>query len=68
MDKNAVHSVRGWMTTNLPQNKVVMGEGEWAKEGEWETRGGMEEGLPDPSSSAVTNCSDPALTPESARC
>ena len=62
MDNNAVHSIQGWMTTDLPWNKVVMGEGEW------ETRGGMEEGLPDPSSSAVTNCSDPALTPESARC
>ena len=44
-----------------------MGEGEWATEGEQEMRGGMEEGSPGPSSSAVTKPLDPAPDPESGR-
>ena len=40
--------------TGLPLKRVGRGEGELEMEGEWETRGGMEEGRPDPSSGAVT--------------
>ena len=42
------------MKISLPQKRVGRGEGELEMEGEQEMRGGMEEGCPDPSSSAVT--------------
>ena len=54
----------GLMKTALPWKRVGMGEGELEREGEWETRGGMEEELPDPSSDAVTKLLGPESDPE----
>ena len=50
------------MKTGLPQKRVGRGEGELEMEGEWETRGRMEEGCPGPSSGAVTK--PPGLEPD----
>ena len=61
MDDNAACVENGLMKTALPLKRVGMGEGELEREGEWETRGRMEEGLPGPSSDAVTK----PLGPES---
>ena len=66
-DDNAALAEYGLMKTALPQKRVGMGEGELEMEGERETRGGMEEGLPDPFSDAVTKTSGPELDPELAR-
>ena len=55
------------MKTGLPLKRVGRGEGESEREGERETRGGMEEGRPGPSSNAVTKLSGPELDPESGR-
>ena len=52
------------MKTGLPLKRVGRGEGELEMEGEWETRGGTEEGRPGPSSDAVTKTSGPELDPE----
>ena len=52
------------MKTALPLKRVGMGEGESETEGEQETRGGTEEGLPDPFSNAVTKTLGPELDPE----
>ena len=61
MDDNAGLTEYGLIKTALPRKRVGMGEGESETEGEWETRGGTEEGLPDPFSGAVTK----TLGPES---
>ena len=53
------------MKTALPLKRVGMGEGELEREGEWETRGGMEEERPDPSSCAVTKLLGPEPDSES---
>ena len=45
-----------------------MGEEELEREGEWEMRGGMEEGRLDPSSGTVTKPSDLESDPEPGRC
>ena len=59
MDNNADRARYVLMKTGLPLKRVGMGEGELEMEGEQETRGGMEEERPGPSSSAVTKPSDP---------
>ena len=64
-DDNIDHTEHPLMSTQCPQNKVGMGEGEWETKGEGEMRGGMEEGLPGPFSSAVTKQSDPSPDLES---
>ena len=66
-DGNAGRVVYGLMKTALPLKRVGMGEGESEREGEWETRGGMEEGLPGPFSDAVTKTLDPESGPEPGR-
>ena len=53
----------GLMKTALPLKRVGMGEGESETEGERETRGGTEEGLPDPFSDAVTKTLGPESDP-----
>ena len=63
-DDNAGCVEYGLMKTGLPRKRVGMGEGELEMEGERETRGGMEEGLPDPSSDAVTKTLGPESDPE----
>ena len=65
-DDNAGRDEYGRMKTGLPLKMVGMGEGESETEGEWETRGGMEEGPLGPSSGAVTKPSGPEsdLEPE----
>ena len=63
-DDNAVRAEYGLMKTDLPLKRVGMGEGELATEGEWETRGRTEEGLPGPSSDAVTKTLGPESDPE----
>ena len=50
--------------TGLPLKRVEMEGGELEMEGEWEMRGGTEEGHPDPSSSAVTKPLGPGLDSE----
>ena len=67
MDDNAGRNEYGLMKTALPLKRVGMGEGESEREGERETRGGMEEGLPDPFSDAVTKTLGPESDPEPAR-
>ena len=57
-DDNAGRDKYGLMKTTLPLKRVGMGEGEQ------ETRGGMEEGLPDPFSDAVTKMLGPESDPE----
>ena len=66
-DDNAGRVEYGLMKTALPLKRVGMGEGESEMEGERETRGGTEEGLPDPFSDAVTKTSGPGLDPEPER-
>ena len=61
---NAVRAEYGLMKTGLPLKRVGMEEGELATEGERETRGGTEEGLPGPSSDAVTKTLGPESDPE----
>ena len=56
------------MKTGLPLKRVGRGEGELEMEGEWEMRGGMEEGRPDPSSGAVTKPSGPEPDSEAECC
>ena len=56
------------MKTGLPLKRVGMGEGESETEGEQETRGGMEEERPGPSSDAVTKTSGPESDPEAGHC
>ena len=63
-DDNAGLAEYGLMKTALPLKRVGMGEGESEMEGEWEIRGGTEEGLPDPFSDAVTKTSGPESGPE----
>ena len=63
-DDNAGHDEYGLMKTALPLKRVGMGVGELEREGEQETRGGMEEGLPDPFSDAVTKTLGPESDPE----
>ena len=63
MDDNAGRAEYGLMKTGRPLKRVGMGEGESETEGERETRGGMEEGLPGPVSDAVTKTSSPELDP-----
>ena len=63
-DGNAVLAEYGLMKTGLPWKRVGMGEGELEMEGEREMRGGTEEGLPGPSSDAVTKTLDPGSDPE----
>ena len=63
-DDNAGHVEYGLMKTVLPLKRVGMGEGESEMEGEWETRGGTGEELPDPFSDAVTKMLGPELDPE----
>ena len=65
MDDNTDCAGYDCMKTGLPLKRVGMGEGELEMEGEWEMRGGMEEGRPDPSSGAVTKPSGPEPDPES---
>ena len=67
MDDNAALNEYGRMKTGLPLKRVGMGEGELEKEGERETRGGMEEGLSDPVSCAVTKLLGPEPDLESGR-
>ena len=55
------------MKTTLPRKRVGMGEGESETKGERETRGGTEEGLPDPFSDAVTKTLGPESDPGLAR-
>ena len=63
-DDNAGLAEYGLMKTALPRKRVGRGEGELEMEGERETRGGTEEGLPDPFSDAVTKTSGPESDPE----
>ena len=63
MDDNVGRAEYGLIKTGRPLKRVGMGEGESETEGEWETRGGMEEGLPGPVSDAVTKTSSPELDP-----
>ena len=63
-DDTAGRAVYGLMKTALPLKRVGMGEGESEREGERETRGGMEEEFPDPSSDAVTKTLGPESDPE----
>ena len=58
-DDNAGRVEYGLMKTVLPRKRVGMREGELEMEGERETRGGTEEGLPDPFSGAETKTSGP---------
>ena len=67
MDNNVGRVEYGLMKTALPLKRVGMGEGESETEGEQETRGGTEEGLPDPSSSTVTKPLGPESDPEPER-
>ena len=67
-DDNAGLDEYGQMKTSLPLKWVGMGVGELEWEGEWETRGGTEEELPDPTSCAVTKPSGPEPDLESGRC
>ena len=64
MDDNTGRVEYGLMKTALPLKRVGMGEGELETEGERETRGGTEEGLPDPFSNAVTKTLGPESDPE----
>ena len=64
MDDNAGLDEYGLMKTALPLKRVGMGEGELEREGERETRGGREEGLPGPFSDAVTKTLGPESDPE----
>ena len=57
-DDNAGRAEYGLMKTALPLKRVGMGEGER------ETRGGMEEGLPGPFSDAVTKTLGPESDPK----
>ena len=66
-DDNVACAEYGLMKTGLPLKRVGMGEGESETGGERETRGGMEEGLPGPTSDAVTKTSGPELDPELGR-
>ena len=54
MDNNIDLVRYALMKTGLPRKRVGRGEGELATEGERETRGGMEEAHPGPSSGTVT--------------
>ena len=63
-DDNAGCVEYGLMKTTLPLKRVGMGEGESEREGERETRGGTEEGLPGPISDAVTKPLGPESDPE----
>ena len=63
-DDNTGHDEYGLIKTALPLKRVGMGEGESETEGERETRGGTEEGLPGPSSNAVTKMLGPESDPE----
>ena len=63
-DDNAALAEYGLMKTALPRKRVGMGEGELGIEGERETRGGTEEGLPDPFSDTVTKMSGLESDPE----
>ena len=67
MDDNAGRVEYGLMKTALPRKRVGMGEGESEREGERETRGGMDEGLPDPFSDAVTKTLGPESDPQPER-
>ena len=67
MDDNTGRVEYGLMKTALPLKRVGMGEGESETEGEWETRGGTEEGLPDPFSDTATKTLGPESDPELAR-
>ena len=67
MDDNTDRAGYDQMKTSLPLKRVGMGEGELEMEGEWETRGRMEEECPGPSSSAVTKLSGPELGSEAGR-
>ena len=66
-DDNAGRDEYGWMKTALPRKRVGRGEGELEMEGEREIRGGMEEGLSDPVSCAVTKLLGPEPDLESGR-
>ena len=66
-DDNAGRAEYGRMKTGLPLKMVGMGEGELEMEGERETRGGMEEEHPGPSSGAVTKPSGPEPDSEAGR-
>ena len=66
-DDNAGRVEYGLMKTVLPRKRVGMGEGESEMEGEQETRGGTEEGLPGPFSDAVTKTLGPESDPELGR-
>ena len=59
MDDNVGRAEYGLMKTGRPLKRVGMGEGESEMEGERETRGGTEEGLPGPFSDAETKTSGP---------
>ena len=65
MDDNVDCAGYAWMKISLPRKRVGRGEGELEMEGEQETRGGMEEAHPGPSSSAVTKLSGPEPDSES---
>ena len=66
-DGNVDLTEYGRMKTGLPRKRVGRGEGELETEGEQETRGGMEEECPGPSSDAVTKPSGPEPDSESGR-
>ena len=66
-DDNVGHVEYGLMKTARPLKRVGRGEGESEMEGEREIRGRTEEGLPDPSSDAVTKTSGPESDPEVGR-
>ena len=63
MGDNTDRAEYGLMKTVLPLKRVGMGEGESEMEGERETRGGTEEGLPGPFSDAVTKTLGPESDP-----
>ena len=67
-DDNAGRDEYGRMKTARPLKRVGMGEGELEREGKREMRGGTEEGLPDPTSCAVTKPLDPEPDSESGCC
>ena len=66
-DDNVGRTGYDLMKTGLPWKRVGMGEGELEMEGEWETRGGMEEEHPGPFSGAVTKPSGPEPDSEAGR-
>ena len=67
MDNNTDCARYTLMKTGCPQKRVGRREGELEMEGERETRGGMEEERPGPSSNAVTKLSGPEPDSESGR-